>query len=91
MEDTPLPELPVAVHVRRTSTWSVSTLGASPATSITTSSSCRTSGYDTTLELASDTDEDIGTEYALDINGDERDSDVKGYEFGFHMNANENE
>ena len=60
----------VAVHVRRTSTWSVSTLGASFAASATTESSCRISISDTIFELEIDIDEDNATEDALEINGD---------------------
>ena len=74
MEDTPLSELPVAVHMRRTSTRSVSTLGTSSAASATISSYCRTN--DPIFGLTSKIDEDIATEDALDIDGDGGDSDV---------------
>ena len=87
MEDTPLSELPVVVHVRRSSTWSMITLGTSSAASVTTVSYCRTN--DTIFGLASGIDEDIATEDALDIDGNGGDSYVKGDEFKFHMNENE--
>ena len=41
--------------------------------------------------LSSEIDEDIATEDALDIDGDGVDSDVKGDEFEWHMNANKTE
>ena len=41
MEDTLLSELPVALHVRITSTLIMSTLGTSSAASVTTASYCR--------------------------------------------------
>ena len=41
--------------------------------------------------MASEIDGDIATEYALDIDGDGGDSDVKGDECELHMNANETE
>ena len=51
--------------MRRTITGSVSTLGKSSNASATTSSYCRTN--DPIFVLASEIDEDITTEYALDI------------------------
>ena len=89
MEDTPLSELSVAIHVRRTSPRSMSTLGTRPAASATTASYCRTN--DTIFELASEIDEDIFTEDALDIDGDGGDKNAEVYEFEFHINANETE
>ena len=65
------------------------TLGKSHTTSFTTESYFRTN-Y-TIFEYSSQIDEDIATEDALDINGDEGDSDVKVDEFQLHMNANETE
>ena len=41
--------------------------------------------------LASEIDEDISTEDALDIDGDGGDSDVRGDEFELHTNKNETE
>ena len=84
-------ELPAAVHVRRTSTWSVITLGSSSADSVTTSYYCRTSGSDTIFEFSGDIDEYIITQDALEIDCDGGDSDVKIYEFELHINANETE
>ena len=89
MEDTPLSELPLVVHMRRTRTRSMSSLGTSSAALATTSSYFRTN--DTIFELASEIDEDIATEDALDIDGDGGDSDVEEDESELHMNANENE
>ena len=74
MEDTQLSELPVAVHIRRTSTRSISTLGTSSAASATTASYCRTN-YPI-FGLASEIDEYITTEDALAIDGGGGDSDV---------------
>ena len=62
--------------MRRTSTRSLSTLGASSAASIATAPSCRTSTEDTL-----DIDGDRG----------DSDVDVEGDEFELHMNANETE
>ena len=74
MEDTPLSELPVAVHMRSTSTRIMIALVTSSVTSATTASYCRTN--DPILGLASEIDEYIAAEDALDIEGDEGDSDV---------------
>ena len=41
--------------------------------------------------MASDIDEYISTEDALEIDGDGGDSDVNGDEFKLHMNVNETE
>ena len=76
MEDTPLSELPVVVHIRRTSTWSRSTLGTPSATSVTTASYCRTNDH--IFGLASEIDKDVSTEDAPDIYGDGGDSDIEG-------------
>ena len=84
MEDTPLSELPVVVHVRRSSTRSMITLVTSSAASVTTASYCRKNNI--IFELASEIDEDIVTEDALDIDGNGGDSDVKEDEFELHMN-----
>ena len=89
MENTPFSELPVAVYMRGIGTRSMSTLGASSNASYTTASNCRTN--DPIFVLASEIDEDITTEYALEIYGDGGDSDVKRDEFELHMNSNENE
>ena len=64
----------------------MSVLITSYTASVITASYCR-KNY-TIFELESDIDEDITTEDALDINGDEGNSDVEGYEFELHMNAN---
>ena len=89
MEDTPLSELPVGVHMMSTSTRIMSTFGTSSATSATISYYCRTN--DLIFGLESEIDEDISTEDALDINGDVGESDVEGDEFELQMNANETE
>ena len=85
MEDTPLSELPVVVHVRRSSTWSMITLGTSYAASVTTVSYCRTN--DTIFGLVSEIDEDTATEDELDIDGGGGDSNIEGDYFEFHINA----
>ena len=77
MEDTPLSELPVAVHMKRTSAWRMSTLGTSSSASATTASCCRTN--DPIFVLASNIDEYIATKYALNIYGDGGDRYVKVY------------
>ena len=87
MEDIPLSGLPVAVHMRRTSTQSMIKLVTSSAASATTAFYCRRK-YPIFV-LASEIDEDISTEDALDIDDDGGDSDVEGYEFELHMNTNE--
>ena len=74
MEDTTLPELPVAVHVSGNSTRSMSTLVTPSAAPVTTASYC-IKDY-TIFELASEIDEVIATEDALDIDGDGGYSDV---------------
>ena len=79
MEDTPFSGLPVAIHTRRTSTRIMSTFGTSSVYSATKSSYCRTN--DPIFGLVIEIDEDIATEYALDIDGDGRDIDVEGDEF----------
>ena len=89
MEDTPLSELPVAVHMRSTSTRIMITIVTSCSASVTTASYFKTN--DPIFELASEIDEDITTEDALDIDSDLGDSDVKGDEFELHMNENETE
>ena len=89
MEDALLSELPVAVHMRRTSTQSMSTLGTLSVALATTASYCRKN--DPIFGLASEIDEDIATEDALDINGDGGYSDVEADEFELHMNENETE
>ena len=65
----------------------MSTLVTSSAASATTSSYCRTN--DPIFGLASEIDEDIATEDALDIDGDGEDSDAEGDDFELHMNENE--
>ena len=65
----------------------MSTLGASSIASVTTASYCRTN-Y-TIFELSSVIDEDIATEYALDIYGNGWYIDVEGYDFELHINVNE--
>ena len=87
MEDTPLSELPVDVHTRRTSTRIMSTFGTSSVYSATKSSYCRTN--DPIFGLVSEIDEDTATEDELDIDGGGGDSDVEVDEFELHMNANE--
>ena len=87
MEDPPLSSLPVDVHIRMISTWIMSTLGTPSNASAETSYYCRTN--DPISGLASEIDEDIATEDALDIDGDGGDSDVEGDEFELHMNTNE--
>ena len=89
MEDTPLSELPVVVHVRRSSTRSMITLVTSSTASYKSSSYCRKN--DPIFGLESEIDEDIATEDALDINGDGGYSDVEADEFELHMNENETE
>ena len=74
MKNTQIPSLPVAVHMRRTSTCNMSILRTSSVASVTTTSYFRTN-Y-TIFELASAIDEDISTEDALDIDGDGGDSDI---------------
>ena len=89
MEDTPFSGLPVAIHMRRTRTHIASTLGTPPSALATTSSYRITN--DPIFGLASEIDEDISTEDALDIDGDGGDSDVRGDEFELHTNKNETE
>ena len=89
MESTPLSELLVAVHVRRSSTHIMNTLGTSSAASVTTSLYCRTN--DTIFELESDIDEYVATEDALDIDGYGGDRNAEGDEFELHTNSNETE
>ena len=66
----------------------MSTLGTSSANSVTTASYCRTN--DTIFILASDIDEDIANEDAMEIYGDGGDRDVKGDKFELNMNMNAN-
>ena len=73
----------------RTSTSGIIKFGTSSIYSATTASYCRTN--DPIFGLASEIDEDIATEDALDINGDGGDRNVKGDEFELHMNANGSE
>ena len=75
MVDTLFSELQEAIHVMMSSTWIMITLGTSSVASVITESNWITN--DTIFELASEIDEDISTEYALDVDGDGGDSDVE--------------